>query len=120
MELETVEDFDENKFIIQGDNVSYENAYHLNNFQIVDIGKLIEVISGVLTEIIKETDNIPEQFHSVFHAKSVPSISIKDYLTRIAKTSHCSQECLILALIYIDRLTERSKNFMIKSLNIHR
>jgi Cyclin. len=120
MDAEPTDDFDETKIIFQGDNVSYEEAYQLNKFKVVDILKLLEAISNVLGEIIKETDNIPDQFISSFHAKSVPSISIKDYLIRIARCSKCSQECFILALIYIDRLTERTKNFLIKSLNIHR
>jgi hypothetical protein len=120
MDIEARDDFDETNIILQTDNVSYEDAYKLNKFKVVDVGQLIAVISNVLIDIIKETDNIPDQFVSSFHAKSVPAISINDYLLRISRCSKCSQECLIMALIYIDRLTERTKNFLIKSLNIHR
>lgn len=39
--------------------------------------------------------------------------------TRVQKYSSCSNECFILALIYIDRLIERN-NFLMTALNVHR
>jgi Cyclin. len=120
MDLEAREDFDESTLIFQNDTISYKDAYKLNKFKLADTQQIIEVISGVLIEILKETDKIPDQITTSFHAKSVPAISVKDYLARIAKCSKCSDECLILALIYIDKITERNKKFIIKSLNIHR
>jgi hypothetical protein len=120
MDLEQRGDFDESTLIYQGDNINYKDAYKLNKFQVIETPKIIEVISGVLGEILKETDKIPDQSTTSFHAKSIPAISLKDYLTRIAKCSKCSDEVLILALIYIDKITERNKKFIIKSLNIHR
>ena len=40
-------------------------------------------------------------------------------LSRIHKYASCSTECFILALIYIDRLIQRS-NFLLTELNVHR
>jgi len=41
-------------------------------------------------------------------------------LERIAKYSKCSEECFVLALIYIDRLIRKNENIMLNSLNVHR
>jgi Na+-translocating ferredoxin:NAD+ oxidoreductase RNF subunit RnfB len=120
MNLDQSTEFDESAIVLQMDNVSYEEAYALNNCPVVDVNKLIEIISQVLGEIVKETDSLPDQQITSFHAKSVPAITLKDYLNRISKCSKCSQECLILALIYIDRVTERHPSLIIRSLNIHR
>jgi hypothetical protein len=38
---------------------------------------------------------------------------------RINKYASCSTECLVLALIYVDRLIQQS-NFALTSLNVHR
>jgi hypothetical protein len=57
---------------------------------------------------------------SKFHALKAPPISIKDYLVRIAKYSHCSNECFVLALVYIDRIIQGNPSFIVNSLNIHR
>jgi len=55
-----------------------------------------------------------------FHALQPPQITVKSYLTRIAKYSKCSEECFVLALIYIDRLIRHNGNFLVNSLNVHR
>eukprot|EP00624_Nannochloropsis_granulata_P007702 evm.model.NODE_9036_length_22116_cov_22.491907.7 len=54
-----------------------------------------------------------------FHASRPPSISVAEYLERINTYASCSSECLVLALIYIDRLIQQS-NFALTALNIHR
>jgi len=54
-----------------------------------------------------------------FHASRPPSISVAEYLERINKYASCSSECLVLALIYIDRLIQQS-NFALTALNVHR
>lgn len=108
------------ELVVQGDRVSYRDAYKLNGFTFVETPILIEIISLILEAILKETDQIGETFLSGFTGKSVPGISVRDYLIRISTRSHCSDECLVLALIYIDRITEKIRKFMINSLNIHR
>eukprot|EP01015_Nassula_variabilis_P010425 TRINITY_DN1835_c0_g1_i8.p1 TRINITY_DN1835_c0_g1~~TRINITY_DN1835_c0_g1_i8.p1 ORF type:complete len:154 (-),score=19.82 TRINITY_DN1835_c0_g1_i8:85-546(-) len=87
-------------------NLQYEMAYELNKCKIYqDNAQIATIIADVLEQIVLESENIQEESsYKQFQAKTVPSISVKDYLVRIAKFSHCSQECLIFALIYIDRL----------------
>jgi len=57
---------------------------------------------------------------TLFHAKKIPSIGIKDYLKRIGDFAKCSDECFIYALIYIDQIAEKHMNFVLDPLNIHR
>lgn len=120
MEVENTNPITESTIILQSDGMNYEQAYKLNSFPVVDINELADIIAYVLAEILKETDKSTDTQASAFHSKRVPSISIRDYMMRIAKCAKCSEECLILALIYVDRLTERNKKFVIRSLNIHR
>src|SRR4051794_21132908 len=100
--------------ILQSETISYEKAYTLNNCPLVDIITIADVIALVLSEILKETDKSTDFYITVFHSKRVPGITIRDYLQRIVKCSKCSAESLIMALILIDRLTERNKKFIIK------
>uniref|UniRef100_A0A7S2PVE5 Cyclin n=1 Tax=Zooxanthella nutricula TaxID=1333877 RepID=A0A7S2PVE5_9DINO len=57
---------------------------------------------------------------SIFHAAQTPQISITDYLTRIARYYHCSDSCLVLGLVYIDRLVKLQPDFVVSPLNVHR
>jgi hypothetical protein len=50
----------------------------------------------------------------------VPGVSLHDYLCRIDANFHCSEECLILGLVYIDRIATLHPEFEISTLNIHR
>jgi len=55
-----------------------------------------------------------------FHAGRLPKTTIHEYLNRIDLYSDCSEECFVLALIYIERLTRRHKSFSVNSYNVHR
>ena len=57
---------------------------------------------------------------TVFHAVRVPSVSIHDYLFRIARYFLCSPECFVISLVYIDRVMKKHSEFAICKLNIHR
>ncbi len=54
-----------------------------------------------------------------FHALKPPAMPVPDYLLRIHKYSSCSNECFIIALIYIDRLIQ-GNGFALSTLNVHR
>lgn len=56
-----------------------------------------------------------------FHAVCPPPLSISAYLERIDQYYHCSNQCLVLGLVYIDRIVNLHPEFMIVSpLNVHR
>merc|ERR1719409_1682983 len=58
---------------------------------------------------------------TVFHATTVPDVSVEDYLARIAKYSHASSYTMVLALIYASRICNNSANEMeIHPRSIHR
>jgi len=86
------------------------------------------MIASVLAEIVEQTDKLLQQpgisnldkAITKFHATRPPAIAVKEYLLRVVKYANCSESCYILALIYIDRLTEKRPGFVINSLNIHR
>ena len=79
------------------------------------VSKLLEEILSIPNENYEKRKILP-----LFEAKTLPSISIHSYLERIFKYSKCSDECLIAALIYIDRFTENNRNFKLDYYNIHR
>mmetsp|Transcript_57067 Transcript_57067/g.133034 ORF Transcript_57067/g.133034 Transcript_57067/m.133034 type:complete len:303 (+) Transcript_57067:209-1117(+) len=54
-----------------------------------------------------------------FHAVSPPP-NLPAYLERIARYYHCSDQCLVLGLVYIDRLVNLHAEFVVSPLNIHR
>lgn len=98
----------------------YNCFYHLNKIEIVNDQAIIEMIASLFTDILAETDMIKNCKAGRFTSKFKPPISLKDYLTRLGKCFLCSQECFVMAIIYIDRITENSSHFIVNSLNIHR
>ncbi|UKJ89603.2 hypothetical protein MACJ_002854 [Theileria orientalis] len=78
--------------------------------------EFIRTLGVVLTKIV--SDVAPEYGPiSCFNSMNAPPIS--DYLTRIARYVNCSNECFVLALVYIDRIM-RLHRFSVSVLNIHR
>jgi len=83
---------------------------------------IITVLAAVLERLVNANSHLakadPGQV-TKFHALKSPGIGILSYLQRIYKYASCSNECFILALIYIDRLIQRN-NFLLTELNVHR
>jgi len=84
--------------------------------------KLVSVLSNVLGRLCERNDRFIIKHSAVtrFHALRAPQITVRTYLNRIAKYSNCSEECFVLALIYIDRLIKHNGNFLLNSHNVHR
>jgi len=84
--------------------------------------KQVEALSYVLMRLCERNNRCIISTTPVtrFYALRPPQITIKDYLKRIAKFSHCSEECFVLALIYIDRLILSNRTFSVNIYNVHR
>ena len=82
--------------------------------------RFITSISAIFDGIFRETDHIKAEIASCFDALTIPTISLKDFIARIAKYSFCSTEILLVALIYIDRIAKFRPNFTVNSRKIHR
>lgn len=57
---------------------------------------------------------------TVFHAKSVPRLSIDDYLRRIRQHQPCSDQCFVFALVYLDRIAQQEPWLSVTDLTSHR
>eukprot|EP00405_Crypthecodinium_cohnii_P019985 CAMPEP_0206475920 /NCGR_PEP_ID=MMETSP0324_2-20121206/34383_1 /ASSEMBLY_ACC=CAM_ASM_000836 /TAXON_ID=2866 /ORGANISM="Crypthecodinium cohnii, Strain Seligo" /LENGTH=345 /DNA_ID=CAMNT_0053951403 /DNA_START=147 /DNA_END=1184 /DNA_ORIENTATION=- len=61
-----------------------------------------------------------KQKRTKFHSEVVPRFSTLEYLTRIAAYFDCSDQCLLLSLVYIDRLMNMNPEVVVSPWSIHR
>ena len=84
--------------------------------------KMIEIISDLLNNICEEnkvkSENINKNIKP-FMTESIPSLSIKDYLTRLSLFTKINESTIILILIYIDRIGKINK-FILTYRNIYK
>ena len=84
--------------------------------------KMIEIISDLLNNICEEnkvkSDSINKNIKP-FMTESIPSLSIKDYLTRLSQFTKINESTIILILIYIDRIGKINK-FILTYRNIYK
>lgn len=82
----------------------------------------IDTLGIVLECWFAQAANMPgkKQETTRFHSACVPGICIGDYLKRLQKYFVCSDECFVLALVYIDRLSKRNPSLQICALTMHR
>ncbi|KAK3829921.1 MAG: cyclin PHO80-like protein, partial [Linnemannia elongata] len=94
----------------------------------------LKMLASLLERITTANDKIKQAQHQIhtsftrFHARSIPSISINAYLTRILKYCPCANECFLSLLVYFDRMARNveeitggeGRQFSIDSYNIHR
>ncbi|ORZ25716.1 cyclin-domain-containing protein [Absidia repens] len=91
-------------------------------FYAVDINYLSHMIADMLGRLITHNDLIPLTPANLtrFHSRIPPNITLSDYLRRIIKFTSIEKSCLLIILIYIDRVCERHSHFTISSLTVHR
>ncbi|KAI9487452.1 MAG: cyclin-domain-containing protein [Benjaminiella poitrasii] len=98
-------------------------TFDLANFPVTET---IKMLTCLLEKITKANDSIIQQHslsssYTCFHARSIPSIDIHSYLTRILKYCPCTNECFLSLLIYFDRMSQQKDDpLRIDSFNIHR
>ncbi|KAJ1665423.1 Pho80p cyclin [Coemansia sp. RSA 1646] len=87
-----------------------------------DIGKLTQIVANMFTQVVQHNDRLPTgaQKPTRFHSRAPPNISISEYMLRITKYASLEPACLLLLLIYVDRICERNPTFTISSLTVHR
>ncbi|GAA5812406.1 hypothetical protein MFLAVUS_005859 [Mucor flavus] len=91
-------------------------------FYAVDINYLTHMIADMLGRLITHNDLIPLTPSNLtrFHSRTPPNISLSDYLRRIVKYTSVEKSCLLILLIYIDRVCELHPHFTVSSLTVHR
>lgn len=91
-------------------------------FYDADPEDLFALISGMLLQLISHNDTIPLHPADLtrFHSRAPPGISVEAYLRRLAKYTTLDKPCMLIILIYIDRVCERMDGFTICSLTVHR
>ncbi|KAF9976503.1 hypothetical protein BGZ73_008443 [Actinomortierella ambigua] len=121
--------------------------HHSFDLSIFPVTSTLKMLASLLERITTANDKLkqsmPEpdpplvmtpaqqQIHTSFtrfHARSIPSISISAYLTRILKYCPCANECFLSLLVYFDRMARNveeitggeGRQFSIDSYNIHR
>lgn len=96
------------------------DKFNMNGYLNISFEEILLSTSIIFEEILR--NNKTDQFipKTIFHATRVPSISIQNYLKRIKDYSRCSEDCFVLALIYIDRVTESKRGLNPDTFNIHR
>ncbi|KAL1923395.1 uncharacterized protein VTP21DRAFT_8375 [Calcarisporiella thermophila] len=91
-------------------------------FHECDISYLIHMMADMLGRLTTHNDLIPFSASTLthFHSSEPPSISIYDYLRRIVEYTALENACLLLIIVYIDRVCISNPVFAISSLTVHR
>ena len=87
---------------------------------------LIKAVSQTLTSILENNKKLPnykeivkKQSKMAFSSNIIPNISLEDYLIRIQMYTNMEKSSLIISLILIDRVCQKS-NLTLTYYNIHR
>ena len=118
-------DFEMNNSFSTQDNDNSEISFY-DNCDYSSEEKIFHGIINILDLLIKKNKDlknylkiVKKQEKSIFSSKSIPEISLQDYLKRIISYSQIENNTLITSLIYIDRLCQKTK-LILTPYNMHR
>ena len=105
----------------------YGRSTDLNTTEELQVNEsLLNKISKILSIVLEENKSLDDykeklssQKNMSFTSYNKPSLSIKDYLYRIQNYTEAEDNTIIIALMYIDRLSEIS-SLLLTPYNIHR
>lgn len=83
----------------------------------VKLEELIVLTAALLNDLIDQEGGPCE---SIFNSSTIPSISLEDFLRRLHKYTQFSAECLVIAIVYIDRYNMEMPEFSLNNLNVHK
>ncbi|KAJ1033129.1 hypothetical protein NDA13_001127 [Ustilago tritici] len=93
--------------------------YLFDNAQLDDV---LVLVVDMLVKLTEHNDSLPLHPSALtrFHSRATPNITLSAYLRRIAKYTSIEKCCLLILLVYIDRVCERLDGFTISGLTVHR
>eukprot|EP01111_Echinosteliopsis_oligospora_P002598 TRINITY_DN1389_c0_g1_i2.p1 TRINITY_DN1389_c0_g1~~TRINITY_DN1389_c0_g1_i2.p1 ORF type:complete len:243 (-),score=47.47 TRINITY_DN1389_c0_g1_i2:600-1328(-) len=82
--------------------------------------KYLVVLSTILSQLVLRGDQL-KSTSKYFRSASgrLPPIGLEAYIARLLQYAPCDKECFLTALVYMDRLAEKT-SFIYNSMNIHR
>ncbi|EPQ28237.1 uncharacterized protein PFL1_04064 [Pseudozyma flocculosa PF-1] len=91
-------------------------------FDDAELDDVVVLVADMLTKLTQHNDSLPLHPASLtrFHSRATPNISLPAYLRRIAKYTSVEKCCMLILLVYIDRVCERMAGFTICGLTVHR
>ncbi|CAK64669.1 unnamed protein product (macronuclear) [Paramecium tetraurelia] len=81
--------------------------------------RLVKGISEILEQLIELAEGLDIK-DSLFHSQKVPSITLENYMSRIVRYTKCSEECLVIAFIYLSRIQELNQELQLNRQSAHR
>lgn len=95
-------------------------AIMFNNENVRDVLVLEDMVAEMLSKITEHNDKISNTHVTRFHSRQPPAITIPSYLKRIIQYTTLEKACLLIILIYIDRISSHNPQFILSSLTVHR
>eukprot|EP00037_Helgoeca_nana_P027717 m.319120 g.319120 ORF g.319120 m.319120 type:complete len:271 (+) comp27584_c4_seq1:174-986(+) len=78
-------------------------------------------VAGVLEHFVTAADAaMTEPAPTALDGDEDSSITIRDYLYRLARAGLCSKDCFIITLVYAERILQSHPEFTISRKNVHR
>jgi hypothetical protein len=81
---------------------------------------LIAKVCGVLNHVVTRHRATPKWEKTVFHAVYPPHISLEDYVLRLCEGFDCSDETLLMSLVYVMRLEQQLHHGVLCPFSAHR
>ncbi|EER19883.1 conserved hypothetical protein [Perkinsus marinus ATCC 50983] len=101
-----------------------EFVFGTSAFQVDFVGTMAKYVLDIISplEMVSFPDDVPPNLRGVtrFYSLRPPSISIHAYLKRLEKHFLCSRECYLIALIYLDRVSDNHSQFRITRRSVHK
>ncbi|XP_051193541.1 cyclin-P4-1 [Lolium perenne] len=95
-----------------------------------DMLRVVAALAGILERVAERNDVATAAAGtaevaapaSAFRSTSKPGISVRAYVSRVARFAGCSPACYVVAYIYLDRLLHRGRRFAlaVDSYSVHR
>lgn len=99
-------------------SVEVENDCEESKGDSLEGSRLVMALTQILMYLTAQGG--PTQRSTTFHASRAPHLGLSEYLGRISEYFECSDQCYVIALVYMDRVIKTHPDFVLNNLSVHR
>ncbi|KAL9248099.1 hypothetical protein vseg_021459 [Gypsophila vaccaria] len=89
-----------------------------------NLPEFLSNMASILERTVQRNEKVlrrskTKQSVTIYHGTKAPTMSIRQYLSRVFEYSNCSPSCYVVAYVYMERFIQQSECY-VTALNVHR
>jgi hypothetical protein len=94
--------------------------YHLQSFPNTTFDVFVASIAAAIENFVGDEIVLTSYEMTGFHSRTLPTVSVRQYIERIVTFAPCTAESFVVCLVYLERFAQKQGSLFVNPRTIHR